>query len=342
MTLQWPEAMAVALVVPLFLYFYLACIRQRRAAAHRHASMYAHSTGLTAAFGVSRHLPLLLFLASLTVLSVALARPHVSTTLFAVRGTAVLVVDVSISMKADDAPPTRLAQSQAQARDFVARYADRLRIGLVSFAGNVIAEAEPTTHREALFTAIDRLAARPGTAIGSGITTALGMIFPEADIATLVRETGDTAARAGGGSGASSQPIGSLAGSRSDAVIVLVSDGASALGPAPRDAARLAAALGVRIHTVGVGSTEGRTMQVNGWNMRVQLDEGVLEEIAAATGGQYFHASTVDWPRIVDSIRPQWPQPPTNTEITALFAAASALLAVAGASASLLAAKRIL
>ena len=116
----------------------------------------------------------------LLLLSVALARPHVSTTLFSAGGTAVLVVDVSISMKADDARPTRLARSQAQARDFVARYADRLRIGLVSFAGNVIAEAEPTTRREALFTAIDRLAARPGTAIGSGITTALGMIFPEA------------------------------------------------------------------------------------------------------------------------------------------------------------------
>jgi len=342
MTFQWPEAMVLAFVVPGFLWLYVKRVRHRRAAAQRHASLYAHSTGLTAASDIWRHLPLLLFLASLAVLSVALARPHTTMALFAPKGTAVLAVDVSISMKADDAPPTRLARSQAQVRNFVARYADELRIGLVSFAGNVVAEAEPTTDREALFTAIDRLAARPGTALGSGIMTALGMIFPEADIATLARETDHPTARSGGVTGATPRTTGSSSASPSGAVIILVSDGESALGHAPRDAARLAAALGIRIHTVGVGSTEGRAMRVNGWNMRVQLDEGMLKEIAAVTGGQYFHASKVDWPRIVDSIRPQWPQPPTSTEITALFAAASALLAVAGAGASLLVSRRIL
>jgi Ca-activated chloride channel family protein len=344
-TFQWPEAIACALVVPAFLWFYIRLEQQRSAAARRHASLYSHSTGLAVHRQFVRHIPLMLFLASLLALSFALARPQAVMTMFAVKGTVVLVLDVSTSMKANDALPSRLARSQVVAKEFVAKYSDEFKIGLVSLGGNAVAELDPATGREELFAAIDRLAVRPGTAIGSGITTALAMIFPEADIDALAWDSGRDIARRGGSNEARMRALraGSAPASYSAAAIVLISDGESAGGPDPITAAHLAADLGVRIHTVGVGSAEGRTLRLDGWTMRVRLDEAALKEIATLTHGEYFSARTgIGWPRILESIRPEAPRPETYTEITALFAAAAALVAVAGALASLVWTKRIL
>lgn len=345
MIFLWPEAIVFAFVVPVFLWFYIRIEKQRRAAARRHAALYAHSRGLVGQRPFARHVPLLLFLASLAALSLALARPQALTTMFAVKGTVVLVLDVSTSMKANDASPSRLARSQALAKEFVVKHSDEVRIGLVSFAGDAVIELEPTTGREELFAAIDRLALRPGTAIGSGITAALAMIFPEAGMAEHAWDSGRDAVSSGGRIDAGpriQRPV-AAAGSYSAAAIILFSDGQSASGPDPIDAARLAADRGVRIHAIGVGSGEGRTMRADGWAVRVQLDEEALKEIATLTRGEYFRArSGIARQRILDSIRPVLPREETYTEVTALFAAAAVLAAVAGAVLSLVWTKRIL
>jgi len=344
-TFQWPEAIISVLVIPGFLWFYIRLEKHRRAAAHRHLVPNFSSAGLVPARPFVRRVPLALFLSSLALLSLALARPQIHHSIFALKGTAVLAVDVSTSMKANDAQPSRLAQSQELAREFVAKHSDERRIGLVSFAGNAVAELDPTTGREELFAAIDRLTARPGTAIGTGIVTALSMLFPEADIDMLVRNTGrrtetpaeriDVRSRA--------QPKVSGTTSQSSAMIVLITDGQSAHGSDPIEAARLAAELGVRVHTIGVGSVEGKSMTVDGWSMRVQLNEGALKEIATTARGKYFRGrSGIDWQQILESSQSGVPPEHNYTEVTALFAALAALIAVAGALASLIGAKRIL
>jgi Ca-activated chloride channel family protein len=344
-TFLWPEAIVFALVVPVFLWLYIRLEKQRHAAVHQRAALYPHSARPEVDRPCARHVPLILFLASLTMLSVALARPQALMTIFAVRGTAVLAVDVSTSMTMNDALPSRLARSQALAREFIAKHSDELRIGLVSFGGNAVVESDPTTDREELFRAIDRLAPRPGTAIGSGIATALSMIFPEAGIDTTARNTGRSTALSGGRIDPSprAQRADSTPGSYSAAAIVLLSDGQSGRGHPPIEVARLAADLGVRVHTIGIGSIEGRSMSVDGWSMRVRLDEAALKEIATATHGKYFSEKTgIDWRPILGSIRTDRPPEETYTEITALFAVAAAAAAIAGALLSLTGTKRIL
>jgi Ca-activated chloride channel family protein len=76
-------------------------------------------------------------------------------------------------------------------------------------------------------------------------------------------------------------------GSNTSAVIVLLSDGESNTGPDLLTAAKLAAERGVRVYTVGLGTRQGATLSVDGWSMRVRLDEETLKKVADMTRGEY-------------------------------------------------------
>jgi len=342
MTFQWPAAFVGALMAAGLLWLYVRVHKQRTVDLDRHPSLYVHATGIRAR-SLVQHLPLALILAGLVAATVALARPHYLTTRFTVNGTVLLAVDVSLSMRANDAEPNRLARSQALARAFATRYADELRIGLISIAGDVVEEIEPTTDREALFAAIERLAVRPGTDLGSGIKAALATILPDIDIEDSAKQFERTPAGSSMRDSASRpEPHANSPGSYSEAAVVLISDGQSASGPEPVAMARLAASLGVRIHTIGIGSAEGRALHIEGWRMRVQLDEAELKAIAKFTAGEYFSArGEIEWARIADAIKPVKPRVPAYTEVTALFAGLAALLAIAGALVSLARTKRV-
>ena len=75
-------------------------------------------------------------------------------------------------------------------------------------------------------------------------------------------------------------------GSYASAVIILLTDGQSNVGPDPIEAARMAAERGVRVYTVGFGTTEGEIIRFEGWSMRVRLDEQTLKKIAELTQGR--------------------------------------------------------
>ncbi len=72
---------------------------------------------------------------------------------------------------------------------------------------------------------------------------------------------------------------------------MLLSDGQSNVGPDPLKAAEIASDYGVRIYTVGIGTTEGTVVNAEGWNMRVRLDEEALKKIADVTNAEYFRAA---------------------------------------------------
>lgn len=181
----------------------------------------------------------------------------------------VLALDISSSMLAEDfSPANRLDVARRTAIEFVrARTSDR--IGLVAFAGQALTQVPITTDYPVVEEAIRHLRVgilEDGTAIGTGIATAANR---------LRRAPGKSK------------------------VLVLLTDGENNKGTVdPRTAAQAAAAFGIRIYTIGVG-TQGLAPVPTGQGplglryetMPVKIDEQLLGEIARNTGGRYFRAT---------------------------------------------------
>jgi Ca-activated chloride channel family protein len=125
-------------------------------------------------------------------------------------------------------------------------------------------------------------------------------------------------------------------GSYRTAAIVLLTDGQTTAGPDTIEAARMAAERGVRIFTVGIGTTKGEVLGSEGWSMRVRLDEDALKSIAAITRGEYFQAgSAVELKKVYRTLNSRLVFEKKETEVTALFSAASAALMLAAAALSI-------
>ncbi len=115
------------------------------------------------------------------------------------------------------------------------------------------------------------------------------------------------------------------------------------MGPDPIESARIAADRGVRVYTVGIGTPNGETIGAEGWSMRVRLDEETLKTIANLTRGEYFYAGTAtDLQKIYKSLNTKLFFEQRETEITALFAATAAALALVSGMLSMLWFNRIL
>ena len=139
----------------------------------------------------------------------------------------------------------------------------------------------------------------------------------------------------------SAQPSGTSApaiqGWYPSAAIVLLSDGENNQNPDPALAADLAADLGVRIYTIGIGSTQGATLEVDGFTVFSQLDEGLLQSVSDNTGGQYYQAADeADLARIYRDLQPKLSIQSENIEVTSLFAGAGILLFLIAGALSLL------
>ncbi len=131
-------------------------------------------------------------------------------------------------------------------------------------------------------------------------------------------------------------------GSYDSAAIVIVTDGQSTVGPAPAEAARLAADFGVRVYTVGVGTPDGEIIEGDGWKVRVRLDESVLKDVATQTQGESFLAESAEkLNRISQSLGTRFVLERKETEISAWFSAVGALLLLAATMLSLRRSNRI-
>jgi Ca-activated chloride channel family protein len=130
----------------------------------------------------------------------------------------------------------------------------------------------------------------------------------------------------------------------STAAVVLLSDGQSNVGPELLKAAELAADNGVRVYTVGVGTTDGTTVTADGWSMRTRLDEDTLKKVASMTQAEYFRAgNAIDLKTIYTGLGTKLAlKKPQPTEVTAIVAALGAVLAFAGALLSMLWFNRVL
>jgi Ca-activated chloride channel family protein len=343
----WPEFLALLALIPLLAALYVWLLRRRKRLAVRYANLALVKQALGRGTGWRRHVPPTLFLLALTALLVAVARPTAVVTLPSQHKTVILAMDVSGSMRATDVEPNRLVASQNAAKAFIADQPINTRIGIVSFAGTAALVQPPTNNKEDLYAAIDRFQLQRATAIGSGIIVSLAAIFPDAGIdlgqLTYGRENKGTALEAAkkDKDGKPLKPV--PPGSYESAVIILLTDGQRTTGPDPVEAAKMAADRGVRVFTVGVGTPQGEIIGFEGWSMRVRLDEDTLKQIANITQAEYFYAgNAVDLKKVYENLNSRLVLEKKETEISALFAAAGALLAFVAAALSVLWFHRIL
>ena len=251
-----------------------------------------------------------LLLAVLALLCVALARPHVNRVSPVENATVVLVVDTSRSMLAGDITPSRLEAAKAAARTFLDRVPDRLRVGLVTFAGEPTVAAVPTHDRALLHDSVDAInpfqSGGGGTAIGDALARSV----------ELARES----FRERGGTEAPST------GTVSGVTILFLSDGRQFRGILPPEAgAALAKRAGIPVYTVALG-TDDPSEQAGVFGFAQTPDRETLRAIAKTTGGEYFAARSAGaLSAAYDDLGSRLGRAKQRTEVTFLVVAVAAL-----------------
>ena len=344
MTFETPQALWLLLALPLLAGLYVLMQRRRVKGAVRYASLDVVRSALGPGARIRRHLPPVLLGLALAALFIAMARPSAIVTLPSEQRTIILAIDVSLSMRANDVEPTRLAAAQEAAKSFIAEQPSDVRIGIVAFAGSASIVQKPTSDRRDLKDAIDRLQLQLHTAIGSGIIVSLAALYPE-DAAEFEAANTSRPSRDVPRSSPIDRPRPEAKkefkpvapGSNRNFAIILLTDGRRTTGPDPVEAAKLAADRGVKVYTVGFGSSQGGTANADGMSIYMRFDEETLKAIAQATAAEYFHAGTgTDLRKIYETLNARYVLEKKQTEISAFFAGAAALCAVLAAALSVL------
>lgn len=330
MTFISPIMLLSLLLIPPLAVLYLRVQRRRRQAIARYGSFGLTQSNSGRLPGLRRHLPALIFLIGLAILAVAMARPQTVISMPRIAGTVILAFDVSGSMAADDVAPTRIEAAKAAARTFVERQPLTVQIGVVAFSEGGFSVQAPTNDRDAILASINRLSPQRGTSLAYGILAALNTI-------ELMQRQEETRYYTNLTPSATPTPTPMPQGTYAPAVVVLLTDGENNIPPNPLAEAQAAADRGVRIYTVGIGTAGGATLQVEGFSVHTQLDEGMLKQIAELTDGVYYNAADEeDMREVYENVGAQLIVKPEQTEVTAVFAGASILALLVGAMFSLL------
>jgi Ca-activated chloride channel homolog len=337
MSFIWPSMLWLLALLPLLVLLYLWLLNKKRKTTVRLASVQVAKLAMGKGPGWRRHVPPLLLLLAVAAGLFAVARPTAIITLPLAERTIILAMDVSGSMRAEDVKPNRLVASQEAAKAFVNGLPREVKVGVVSFAGTAAVVQAPTTSRDDVLAAIDRFQLQRGTATGSGIILSLATLFPDHGI-EIQHVTGqrnfpgnDRDIRKPDTPPFKPVPPGSY----NSAAVIMLTDGQRTTGPDPLDAAKMAAERGVRVYTVGIGTTSGEIIGFEGWSMRVRLDEETLKNVSVLTQGEYFYAGTADdLKKVYEGLSSRMVVERKETEISALFAAFSVLLSVVAAGLS--------
>ena len=275
----WFFAFLLVVVGLVALYIIVQAARQKRIL--RFANMELLESVAPTRPNRLRHLPAILLILSLTLLTVAMAGPTQDVRIPRNRAVVMLVIDVSQSMRATDVAPSRLAAAQEASKQFADELTPGINLGLIAYAGTATVLVSPTTNRDATKNAIDKLQLADRTATGEGIFTALQAI---ATVGAVI------------GGGDEAPP----------ARIVLFSDGKETVPSNPDNpkgaftAARTAKDQGVPISTISFGTPYGY-VEINEQRQPVPVDDEMLERIADLSDGEAYTASTLEQLREVYS-----------------------------------------
>jgi Ca-activated chloride channel family protein len=217
-----------------------------------------------------RHILFALRIIAFSAIIIVMARPQSTASRKDIRTEGidiVMALDISTSMLAEDFRPNRLEAAKKTAIDFIDDRIDD-RIGLVVFAGESFTQSPVTIDHDViknLFKDLKTGLIEDGTAIGQGLATSINRLKE------------------------------SKAKSK---VIILLTDGVNNMGIiSPQTAAELAQSFNIRVYTIGVGTHGFAPYPVQTpWgmrrqNMEVRIDEQLLKNVAALTGGKYFRAT---------------------------------------------------
>ena len=268
MTFASPLWLIALAAVPL-----LAWLRRRRSAEAPGVrySVAGDAAAATGGWTRWRALPDVLLLLALTLGILGLARPQKrdATVERSTEGIdIVLTLDVSTSMTAEDFVPNRFEAAKAVAAEFI-RGRESDRIGLVVFAAQAYTQAPLTIDYPFLLTMLREVRMgliEDGTAIGTALATATARL-----------RDSEAASK----------------------VVILLTDGQNNRGQVdPQTAAEAAAALGVKVYAIGVGSDQPTARSGPFGSLGLapapEVDETALRQVAETTGGRYFRATDAD------------------------------------------------
>lgn len=338
MNFLWPTALWLLAVIPALVVLYVWLIGRHRTSALSFSSLALIKLALGHRSRL-RHVPPLLLLAAVATSIIAGARPTWDLVISRQGETILLVMDVSLSMRASDVAPDRIGAAQQAAKNFISALPNDVSVGVISYAGTAQLVQPPTLDKQLAVEALDRFQLQRGTAIGNGIAVGLATLFPDdgIDVSSLDSPRRSTHGHPPTDDRLVSKHITPVPpGSYRPAAIVLLTDGQNLMGFDPIAAAQMAADKGVRVFTVGIGTANGQIIDVNGWKMRVRLDEEILKHIANLTMARYFHAGTGgELATIYEDLASRLVLERKRTEVTFVFAAAAGLLTLLAAILSL-------
>jgi Ca-activated chloride channel family protein len=268
MSLSQPLLLGLGLVLAAGLGVAVVVLTRRRSAA-------LLAAGISLGIRPSRSLGVWFSLAGVLVLAFAMAGPVASWPVPRSAGTVIVAVDVSHSMSASDVAPSRLAAAQQAALAFIDAQPDTVDIGVVGFDQGALTSALPGADRAVAKAAVENLRTAGGTSLGSAILGSLSAITGKTVTVGRDGELPDL-------------------GYWGSATIVVFSDGedsGGSGGEAVTAAATLAQNAGVHIDAVGVGTVQGTTVELDGYQIHTALDTEQLTTIAQTTGGSYHPAS---------------------------------------------------
>ncbi len=287
LTFKWPWALVLLLGLPLMAWWWLRHERNR----WESALQFSYTSALLLAQQMQarrgpwrRVVHQCMMLSALALLVIALARPVMSAQVLIHPLDMMVVMDVSISMLAEDIEPSRIEAAQKAGVRFVKSLPKDVRIGLILFAGQSALVAAPTQDHgqvERILANFQKQDLQQGTAIGDALrmgTQALsGSDFSTYDVPLMVGSVGDVPKA-----------------DRPQRVMVLLSDGDQQAGYPWQQAAAEARAHNIAIHTVGIGSREGATITYEDREYYVSMNDLALRQIAITTGGQFYRVFSTD------------------------------------------------
>jgi Ca-activated chloride channel family protein len=265
-----PDRLWLLLAIPVLLVGYLVGLRFRKHRALRFSNVAMLDKIAPKRGGWGRHILAAVQLIGLSIGIMAIAQPLDEVRVPKERATIVLAMDTSLSMRAKDVSPSRIAAAKKAAAKFVDTLPKQLNLGLVTFDGSARVDVTPTTDRQSVRQAIKSLKLHEGTAIGDAVEVSLDAIS---------RAPKDASGKAAPG------------------VIVLLSDGSTTMGIPTVDAGPIAKKAGVPVWTIAYGTAEGVvdiTLPDTGETARIQVpvDVEALAQLARGSGGEAFTAET--------------------------------------------------
>jgi len=304
----WPIVLLGLVALPLLVVLYVWQERRRTRSQAAFGNPALLPNVVDRAPGKARYLPLVLLLLAFGAMIVGVARPHATVSVPREEATVILAMDVSRSMKATDVEPTRLDAARAAAKVFLAEVPEKFRVGVVSFATRAAVGVPPTEDRALVETALDSLIPGEGTAIGDAVSLSIQLGQRQRSIDDVVPPR----------------------------AILLISDGARDGGRVdPAKAAEEARSRKIPVYTVLVGTPDGVVEETltGGFRriIRVPPSPETLEQLAAATGGEFFVALDDEGLRkVYEDLGSRLGEREEVREVTDVFAAGAAVLLLFG------------